>query len=320
MTSLRTPGKINDNTTMFDIGLFGAAGVGALYLIEAGKTCLIDCGVSSVAPKIVKSLRQLDAFPPDIIILTHSHWDHVQGVPYLRREASKIQKNIEVMASKNAIQNLEDQSFNVVFNERTQFESITDVKPLHEGDIIDLDGVTLRILDVPGHTDDHIAILDEKNKNIFLGDSIGIKIADNTLVPPFLPPFWNENSFHSTIEKLRQIDYSTACLAHFGYIYGEESKTILDESLSACESWWNLLGIIENEGRLDDIKYVTESFLSKTGIDTPQIELVDTKLKIGLKLLNGFRRLRGKEPLLAAEFLMNEVADWLVKSYNMSKQ
>jgi glyoxylase-like metal-dependent hydrolase (beta-lactamase superfamily II) len=305
---------------MFDIGLFGAAGIGALYLIESEKKCLIDCGISSLAPNIVKTLHQMDAFPPDIIILTHSHWDHVQGVPYLRREASKIQKNIEIMASEKAIPHLTDQSFNVVLNEKAQFESITDVTPLHEDDVIDLGGITLRIIDVPGHTDDHIALLDEKNKNIFLGDSIGIKIADNTLVPPFLPPFWNENAFRSTIEKLRQIDYNSACLAHFGYIYEDESKTILDESLLACEAWWNLLETIENEGRLDDVKYVTETFLAKTGIDTPHIELVDTKLKLGLKLLNGWRRLRGKERLLAAEFLMNEVADWLVKSYKMTKQ
>lgn len=58
---------------------------------------------------------------------------------------------------------------------------------------------------------DPIAILDGSTKNIFVGDSIGYKIGDNTFLPPFMPPFWDMALFHATIEKYRQIDFESLC-------------------------------------------------------------------------------------------------------------
>ena len=80
---------MNENTTLIDFGMLGVAGIGSVYLVEAEETLLIDCGTLSEAPRIVKALRQLRSFPPDNIILTHSHWDHCQGIHYIREEAEK---------------------------------------------------------------------------------------------------------------------------------------------------------------------------------------------------------------------------------------
>src|SRR6266852_4374661 len=42
---------------------------------------------------------------------------------------------------------------------------------LHDGDKIDLGGRTLKVIGTPGHTPDAIALLDEKNRLLFTGDS-----------------------------------------------------------------------------------------------------------------------------------------------------
>jgi glyoxylase-like metal-dependent hydrolase (beta-lactamase superfamily II) len=42
---------------------------------------------------------------------------------------------------------------------------------LHDGDVIDLGGRTLKVIATPGHTPDEIALLDEKNGLLFTGDS-----------------------------------------------------------------------------------------------------------------------------------------------------
>ncbi|MHA1950656.1 MAG: hypothetical protein ACW99G_18030 [Candidatus Thorarchaeota archaeon] len=36
MTAIRETGKVNENTTLIDFGMSGAAGSGAVYLVEAG--------------------------------------------------------------------------------------------------------------------------------------------------------------------------------------------------------------------------------------------------------------------------------------------
>lgn len=44
--------------------------------------------------------------------------------------------------------------------------------PVWDGDIIDLGGRPLRVIEIPGHTPGSIAILDEKNRRLFSGDSV----------------------------------------------------------------------------------------------------------------------------------------------------
>ena len=258
MTAIRKEGKINKDTTLIDVEMWGQKGLCAMYLIESGKKCLIDGGISNQAQYLINFLEERNAFPPDIIIITHAHWDHTQAIPAFRKKGAEFGKKIEVMASKEALPLLKDQSFNDIFN-MGPYENIDNVIPLREGDIIDLDGITLKIFDVPGHSKDHIAILDEKNKNIFVGDAIGTKRVDDMTSPAFMPPFFNKESYYESMNKLKGIDYDTLCLAHFGCIYGEEAKSILDEQLETFENWWQLFE--NNTSKFDDVNYMVDKIM-----------------------------------------------------------
>jgi len=261
MTAIREEGKINEDTTLIDVNMMGVPKIMGIYLIESGKKCLIDAGTHIEARKILKQLKQLDAFPPDMIIITHSHWDHVQAIPFLNQRAKKLGKEIKIYAKENAIPKLRDQSWNDVF-ETGPFNNIEDeVITIKEGDIIDLDGLNLKIFEVPGHLDDHIAILDEKNENFFVGDAIGYKLSDEVFLPPLMPPNFNKDSYLRTIEKIKEINYNTICLDHFGYIYEEEARNILDESIDTFNRF--IIQFEKNEDHIDDIPYLIENVLPK---------------------------------------------------------
>ncbi|MFX1517994.1 MAG: MBL fold metallo-hydrolase, partial [Promethearchaeota archaeon] len=318
MTAIREPGKVTDNITLIDFHYEGVAGVGGVYLIEAGKNCLIDSGSRDGAPHIIKTLKELNVFPPDIVIITHSHWDHSQGLPLLRKKAQQEQKSIEVYASEKAIPLLEDQSYNEVFKER-HFENIRDVSPLKEGDIIDLEGVTLKTVDVPGHSKDHIALLDEENKNIFLGDSIGIKIGDNAFLSPIMPPFWNKDDYYTTLEKLTQLPFDSACLDHFGYIYGDEAKSILDESRKVTDQEWQIYEIAEENDKLDDLDYLADLFMKKLNPIIPELKIEKYIMRNMLRLINTVRKIVRKEPIAVANILLKETLGMKVKGYKIAK-
>jgi hypothetical protein len=64
MAAIRETGKINDNTSLIDVGMMGVSGVLALYLIEDERTCLIDGGTRTEAKRIINTLRAMNAFPP----------------------------------------------------------------------------------------------------------------------------------------------------------------------------------------------------------------------------------------------------------------
>ncbi len=316
MAAIRETGKINENTTLIDIGMFGVSGSTAIYLIEDEKKCIIDGGTRAEAKRIINMLNERRAFPPDMVIVTHSHYDHTQAIPAMRKEAEKAGKTIEVMASETAIPLLEDQSYNDVF-ESGPYENIRDVTPLKEGDSIAIGKTTLQIFEVPGHHKDHIAILDEKNKNIFVGDSIGYKVGDNTFLPPFMPPFWDTASFHATIDKLKQINYESLCLAHFGYIYGDEAKHILDEAVETYETWWQVFD--NNADKLDDIDYMMGVILKEINPTPANLEIVSLKLKFLAGLMTALSKLLRKEPKPLHGHLLQGIVEWLAKGYRIYK-
>ena len=289
MTAIRETGKINEDTTLLDINMMGVPGVTAMYLIESGKKCIIDGGTGTESRKIIRQLKDLNFFPPDMIIVTHSHWDHTQAIPLIMKRAEKEGKKVEILASAAAVPNLKDQSFNDIFGVGPFNNIETDITTLKEGDTVDLEGITLEIFNVPGHINDHIAILDTKNKNIFLGDAIGDKVSDNVFIPPFMPPYWDKDAFLASVEKIKKIDFNTICIAHFGYIYGDEAKTILDEALSVCEKWWNLYE--ENVDKLDDISYMNNKLIDQDLIPKDASSLFPEMLIHGVItwLASGFR-------------------------------
>lgn len=312
MSAIRQPGRINENTTLIDIGMYGVAGVTAVYLIEGARKCLIDGGTRTEAPRLVKTLKGLDAFPPDIIIVTHAHYDHAQGVPILRKEAARQQRSIQVLASHETIPLLEDPSFNAVFDVGP-CEKISDVTPLKEGDTVDLGDITLSIYEVPGHCQGQIAILDEKNKTIFVGDALGDKVGDHAFLPPFMPPSWDSGAFLSSINKLKQVDYDSLCLAHYGYIYGDEARSILDEAVSTCETWWQLFE--RNADKLDDAAYMVEAVMQEINPGTPEIRIISPKLKVLYGLMTGWSRLTGKTPPPLSSLLLRSILEQLAAGY-----
>lgn len=320
MTAIRKPGRVNANTVLIDFGMLGVEGLGALYLIKSGETLLVDCGTRSEGPIIVKTLKELNCFPPDHVVFTHAHFDHCQGIHYVRKEAEKKRKEINVMASDKSISLLEDQTWQRVFDPKGHYEEIRNVNPIKEGDVIELKGLTLKVFDAPGHSKDHIALYDEKNKNLFVGDLLGLKLGDKAYVPPFMPPFWDTVAFYSSVKKLRKLDYKSVSLAHFGFIYDEEAENLFDEAISVFETSWKIFESAEELGKLDDFNYIVKTLKKELNSEFPEFKLLKTRLKILLGMMNLGRRLTGKKNYTVADVLTRNYAiKWLVKGYRSYK-
>jgi len=85
LIAIRETGRINDNTVLIDFGMLGLADLGAVYLLEGEETLLIDCGTRVDAPNIVKALRMLNSFPPDIVVFTHISIIAKESIIYARK-------------------------------------------------------------------------------------------------------------------------------------------------------------------------------------------------------------------------------------------
>ena len=100
------------------------------------------------AHKTIKYLKEND-LNLDAILITHHHFDHTGGI-----EDMLNFKRVDVYGPVNNIPNIN--------------------KQLRDGDLFSVIGIDFKIIEIPGHTLDHIAFFSENNGNpvLFCGDTL----------------------------------------------------------------------------------------------------------------------------------------------------
>jgi len=107
MVFINSDGKFNENTYLIDAELYRMKSNLATYIIENGNMrIMIDTPSELMARRFVKKIKEFGLFPVHKIILTHSHFDHIQGVGKLKKLMQETK--IEVLASERAINNLKN--------------------------------------------------------------------------------------------------------------------------------------------------------------------------------------------------------------------
>ena len=260
MVMIRKEGKIDGHTYLIDAVHQGVSRGHAVYLLKSsdGGTCLIDSGTKDSAKVIHEKLKILDAWPVERVIFTHSHWDHTQGIGFLREKAAETGKTPEVFASEKAGPFLADQSFNICFGtDQAPYDNVDGVLPLKNGQSIEVGrDVKIQIVETPGHMVDHISIWEENTGNLFVGDAIGMKWGDHLIVPNPNSRFWNEKDFLNSIGIIKSLEPRRICLGHFGCLTGSDALSFLDETVSFYEKWMEIF--YRNSNRLDDIPFLVD--------------------------------------------------------------
>ena len=194
--------------------------------IGSEKTALIDTGMEYCSEKLVEDIREiLGDRPLDYILLSHSHYDHVCGVPALRHawpevtvaahpHAAKIlakDRAIEFMRKMSAQNYAEkDPEHSVVGYPTSDYH--VDLE-LTEGMKIDLGDICFTVIETPGHTKCSISFYDEKNKILFASESSGIACTTDpySVEPCYLTSFVNSLD---TIQKLQKLEVKELIQSH----------------------------------------------------------------------------------------------------------
>lgn len=154
------------------------------YLIEGNERALmIDTAMAHT--DLMKTVRKLTALPVSLAV-THPHMDHMMhayafdSIYLQERDAAQMDENMAEM--KQSLFMAFDKtkrktglhiSTSLVPPFMDQMTDVHGVIGLKNGDRIDLGGVQVEMLDLGGHTKNHVVFVDHGHRCVFTGDAVG---------------------------------------------------------------------------------------------------------------------------------------------------
>ena len=227
-----------------------------VYLSMGEDGMLIEGGVRGTAQMVVDQLKKLGIDPQKIkyVALTHSHPDHIGAVPVFKKlwphlkvlgspMAAKILSNPDLLKQFHAT----DVSIAQLMAMRNEIERMPEFmlgdngfeidRLIKEGDTIDLGaGIVWSVYDAPGHAPCHLALLEDKEKTLVLGDATGFYNPDEDV---FWPNYFESlESYCNTMRKLAALPAKRAVRSHFGMVQGSV-RGFLEKAMKATEAFHN---------------------------------------------------------------------------------
>lgn len=215
----------------------------ALLIVGSEKTVLIDCGMAYCGEALVDNIKKvLGARPLDYVVLTHTHYDHIGGLPYLREEwpglisfgAEYGKKVLEKESALLQIKNLSEAAWRSISDSQKHpevlMEGLTVDRTICEGDVIHLGDQELHVFETPGHTTCSLTLLLEPEKVLFTSETTGVYLGSGKVVTGMLKSC---DETIASIEKCRNIDACHIISHHYGQVPDEVREVFWNISLKS---------------------------------------------------------------------------------------
>lgn len=248
----------------------------AAYLLAADEPAIVETGPTTSVDHVAAGLERLGIGARDLahIVVTHIHLDHAGGVGTLAERYPRATIWVHERGAPHLLEpsRLVASATRLYGEERmaSLFGPVRPapadrLRPLADGDRVDLGGRALEVLHTPGHASHHVALVDSGTGAVFTGDALGIHVPDARVLRPATPPpeFDLEASVHS-IERIRRRARGAVVLfSHFGPVADVDRICELAErrtrswagavrdALDRTDDVEEVVAILEREARRD---------------------------------------------------------------------
>ncbi len=249
-----------------------------IYLVRGEKCALIEGGVSTQFPALLKQLKDLRISPQDIcyLVILHSHADHIMTFPALQEAFPWMQ----IVAPDKSNKTLNDEKLIGKFKESDlwiaqalfkagQGDGVVHQSPLHHfpvdlslegGDQLDLGkGVKLKVLETPGHSPDAVSLYFEDEGVLFVSDTVGLYYPPDYIKPNY---FYSLAIHEASLQMIQDTRARVLCKGHQGIVTGiKEVQDYIKMAFIGIENFKGYVRNALNTGR--DQKDLSKEFTDK---------------------------------------------------------
>ena len=255
--------EVEENIYLIDDQVCSIPKLGGVYLLDEEKKALVDCGPPSSASVVLDGIKKVGVRPEDInyIIVTHIHLDHASGAGVLLEDMPQAQVIVHHKGARHLVKLAElmesatkTQGAQII----AKYGEVIPVEPermqvVYDDDTIRLSGEqVLNFIDAPGHAPHELCICEGRNGGIFVGDAVGLYLADGkVLLPCHPPPSFDVEVCINTIQRLMSLNASRLYFAHFGV--SNRVQEILQLAIDQIQTYAGMVAEVARENALDGV-------------------------------------------------------------------
>ena len=253
-------------------------------LLIGGKyTALFDCGMMFCAEKTIENVKNaLNGRPLDYIIMTHTHYDHIGALPFLRNEWKELravtcETGAAVLLKSTPRRVIRELSIAASLAQKIDFKAEYNDDLFHaditvkDNEVISLGDLSVQVIETPGHTRDSLSFFIPELELLILNETPGVLFADpgdgspnaGRVYPCYLTSY---NDTINSIEKCGQIKYKSLSLPHRGVVGNKEADGIFKKAHEANKECRDFI-IGMKEKNLSE-KEMLDSFFNKYASET----------------------------------------------------
>ena len=275
-----------------------------LFLLKTSPPILFEAGFSCASLLYEQDIRKaLKRSPPEILFLTHVHWDHCGGVSHIQQAFPRVKiaastRAAAILARPNARKLMAELNRNmlpivaragVVDN---ALLSDAPFRPFHV-DMQISDGqeiraakdLTVQVLATPGHTWDHVSYYIPEKKILIAGEAAGTLELTDYVDVQFLADF---DAYVASLKRLTTLPAEILCQGHHFVFTGQRDiKRFLKRSLEATELYHRDIVdlLLREKGSVDAVvaRLKAERYDPITGLKQPEdAYLINLKAQVAL--------------------------------------
>ncbi len=226
---------------MIDLNIYDVRAVSgdSSFLIDDGKTAILyDTGFAFTGDKITQNIEKiLKNRSLDYIFLTHSHYDHALGTPYVlkRYPNAKVVAGVyaeKIFSNPSARETMRDLDRKFakkcgVFEYEDLIDTLKVDVAVKDGEKISAGDMDFTVMELPGHTRCSIGFYLEENKFLLSSETLGVYLGLDLFFPSCLVGY---QMTLDSFEKVKKLGIENILVPHYKCLDKVETGYYLEKS------------------------------------------------------------------------------------------